>query len=348
MKKPVLLALACSAMASTAFAQTSSVTLFGVADAAVRQVKNGSAGTVKGVTSGANTTSRLGVRGVEQLGGGMSAGFHLESGVELDTGSANASKFWNRRSTVSLMGEFGEIRLGRDTTPTYNNALNDEFGIVGVGSRGVFVYGSSAVLGSGATTAQRTDNGVSYFLPKNLGGWFGQVHVAAGEGVVGNKYTGGRLGFENNTFLVGGAIGQTDVGSTQPKFKNYNLLFNYKSPWGTLHTLVDVKKWGPRKAQELSIGATVPVTQAGSFRVGYTTVNRSGGPVGSGYADADDSTRVALGYVHEMSKRTALYGTYANISNKGAARSSVLYTTPTGMRGGESSSGLEVGMRHSF
>ena len=64
MKKPVLLALACSAMASTAFAQTSSVTLFGVADAAVRQVKNGSAGTVKGVTSGANTTSRLGVRGV--------------------------------------------------------------------------------------------------------------------------------------------------------------------------------------------------------------------------------------------------------------------------------------------
>ncbi|TNY03210.1 porin, partial [Escherichia coli] len=52
MKKPVLLALACSAMASTAFAQTSSVTLFGVADAAVRQVKNGSAGTVKGVTSG--------------------------------------------------------------------------------------------------------------------------------------------------------------------------------------------------------------------------------------------------------------------------------------------------------
>ncbi len=41
-------------------------------------------------------------------------------------------------------------------------------------------------------------------------------------------------------------------------------------------------------------------------------------------------------------------GTYAKISNKGAARSSVLYTTPTGMRGGESSSGMEVGVRHSF
>ena len=347
MNKPALLALACSAIASSAFAQTSSVTLYGVADAAVRQVKNGSSGNVKGVASGSNTTSRLGVRGVEQLGAGLSAGFHLESGIELDTGSSNASKFWNRRSTISLMGDFGEIRLGRDTTPTYNNALNDEFGIVGVGSRGVFVYGSSGALGSGATTTQRTDNGVSYFLPKNLGGWFGQAHVAAGEGVVGNKYTGGRLGFENQMFLVGGAIGQTDVGSSQPKFKNYNLLFNYKSPWGTLHTLFDVKKWGQRKSQELSVGATIPMG-AGSIRLGYTNADRSGGAVGSGYADADDSTRVAIGYVHDLSKRTALYGTYANISNKGAARSSVLYTTPTGMRGGESSSGLEVGMRHSF
>lgn len=348
MNKQVLLALACSAVASAASAQTSSVTLYGVADAAVRQVKNGSAGTVKGVASGANTTSRLGVRGVEQLGGGLSAGFNLESGIELDTGSTNASRFWSRRSTVSLMGDFGEIRLGRDTTPTYNNALNDEFGIVGVGSRGVFVYGSSAALGSGATTTQRSDNGVSYFLPRNLGGWFGQAHVAAGEGVVGNKYTGGRLGFENNMFLVGGAIGQTDVGSSQPKFKNYNLLFNYKSPWGTLHTLFDVKKWGQRKSQELSVGATIPVQPSGSIRLGYTNADRSGGAAGSGFADADDSTRLSVGYVHELSKRTALYGTYANISNKGAARSSVLYTTPTGMRGGESSSGLELGVRHSF
>lgn len=49
-----------------------------------------------------------------------------------------------------------------------------------------------------------------------------------------------------------------------PKFKNYNLLFNYKSSWGTLHTLYDVKKWGQRKSQELSVGATIPVRAAGS------------------------------------------------------------------------------------
>ncbi|WP_297379830.1 porin [Roseateles chitinivorans] len=348
MKKPVLLALACSAVAGSAFAQTSSVTLFGVADVAVRQVKNGSAGTVKGVTSGGNTTGRLGVRGVEELGGGLSAGFHLESGIDYDTGTANAGKFWNRRSTISLMGEFGEVRLGRDTTPTYNNALNDEFGIVGVGSRGIFVYGSGANLGSGATTIQRSDNGVSYFLPKNLGGVFGQFHVAAGEGnTVGNKYYGGRVGYEDKQFLVGGAYGSTDVGANVSKFKNYNLLFNYKSPWGTLHTLFDVKKWGERKSTEISVGATIPVT-VGQIRVGYTNANRSGGAVGSGFADGDDSTRLALGYVYDFSKRTAVYGTVARVTNKGAARSSVLYTTPTGMLGGQNSSGAEVGLRHNF
>ncbi|OWQ92246.1 porin [Roseateles aquatilis] len=348
MKKPVLLALACGAVAGSAFAQTSTVTLFGVADVAVRQVKNGNAGTVKGVTSGGNTTSRLGVRGVEDLGGGMSAGFHLESGIELDAGTANASKFWNRRSTVSLIGSFGEVRLGRDSTPTYNNAVNDEFGIVGVGSRGIFVYGSGSNLGSGANTLQRTDNGVSYFLPKNLGGAFGQLHVAAGEGnTVGNKYYGGRVGYEDKQFLVGGAYGTTDVGGTQGKFKNYNLLFNYKSPWGTLHTLFDVKKWGARKSTEISVGATIPVT-VGQIRVGYTNADRSGGAVGSGYANGDDSTRLALGYVYDFSKRTAVYGTVARIGNKGAARSSVLYTTPAGMLGGQNSTGAEVGLRHNF
>lgn len=346
MKKPALLALAIGAIAGNVAAQTSSVTLFGVADVAVRQVKNGSAGNVSQVASGSNSSSRLGVRGVEDLGGGLSAGFHLESGVEFDTGTVNASKFWNRRSTLSLMGPFGEIRLGRDSTPTYNNAQSDEFGIVGIGARGVFVYGSGSNLGSGATTQQRTDNGVSYFLPK-MGGVFGQFHVAAGEGTVGNKYYGGRVGYEDKAILVGGAYGQTDVGAGQSKFKNYNLLFNYKFAFGTLHTLVDVKKWGVRKSQEISLGATIPVA-VGTVKLGYTSADRSGGPVGSGYANGDDSTRLAVGYVYDFSKRTAVYTTYAQINNKGAARSSVLYTTPAAMRPGENSSGLEMGLRHSF
>ena len=86
----------------------------------------------------------------------------------------------------------------------------------------------------------------------------------------------------------------------------------------------------------------------GALKVGYTRADRSGGPAGSGFSDADDSTRLGVGYVYDLSKRTAMYTTYGQVTNKGAARSSVLYTPPAAMLGGEKSSGLEFGIRHTF
>ncbi|MBL8346330.1 MAG: porin [Rubrivivax sp.] len=345
MKKSLPAFAALVAISSAAYAQ-SSVTLFGVVDAAARQVKNGSAGSVKQLASGSNTTSRFGLRGVEDLGGGLRAGFHLESQVNLDTGTADTTKFWGRRATVSLAGGFGELRLGRDYTPTAYNTFTDEFGIVGVGSRGIFSYGSGSNLGSPATTVLRADNSVGYFLP-SAGGLYGHLQVAAGEGVVGNKYIGGRIGYGGGPVNVGFAYGKTEVGGTAPDFKNYNLMFNYKLGAATLYTLYDVKDWSPRKTQDLSVGVGI-VVGVGEIRAGYTRADRSGGPAGSGFADADDSTRLGVGYVHNLSKRTAMYTTYGRVTNKGAARSSVLYAPPTGMLGGQASSGFEAGVRHVF
>jgi predicted porin len=244
------------------------------------------------------------------------------------------------------MGNFGEVRMGRDYTPTAYNTFADEFGIVGVGSRGIFSYGAGSNLGSPATTVLRADNSVGYFLP-SMGGLYGHLQMAAGEGVNGNKYVGGRLGYEAGPINVGFAYGKTETGATTPDFKNYNIQFNYKLGFATLHTLYDVKEWNPRKTKDLSIGATVPVGP-GALKVGYTRADRSGGPAGSGFSDADDSTRLGVGYVYDLSKRTAMYTTYGQVSNKGAARSSVLYTPPAAMLGGEKSSGLEFGVRHTF
>ena len=167
MKKSLFTLAALSAFAAGAYAQ-SSVTLFGIADAAVRQVKNGSAGSQKQLASGSNATSRWGLRGVEDLGGGLKAGFHLESQINFDTGTADANKFWGRRATVSLMGNFGEVRMGRDYTPTAYNTFADEFGIVGVGSRGIFSYGAGSNLGSTATTVLRAGVMVERSVPEGL------------------------------------------------------------------------------------------------------------------------------------------------------------------------------------
>lgn len=344
MKKSILALAALASLATIASAQ-SSVTLFGVVDVAARQVKNGSAGSLAQLASGSNATSRFGMRGVEDLGGGLRAGFHLESGISVDTGTTDA-KFWGRRATVSLIGGFGEVRMGRDYTPTAYNTFADEFGIVGVGSRGIFSYGSGSTLGSTATTVLRADNTVGYFLPA-MGGVYGHLQLAAGEGVIGNKYMGGRVGYAAGPVNVAFAYGKTETGVTTPDFKNYNLMFNYKLGPAMLYTLYDVKQWSPRQTKDLSVGATMPVG-LGEVRLGYTRADRSGGAAGSGFANADDSTRLGIGYVHNLSKRSVLYTTYGQVTNKGAARSSVLYAPPAGMLGGQKSSGLEFGVRHTF
>jgi hypothetical protein len=98
-------ALALSLQAGMVQAQTSSVTLSGVADAALRWVVNDGLFTVRSVVSGSNSTSRLAFRGVADLGGGLWAGFHLEHGIVLDTGSpASSTMFFDRRSTFGSGG----------------------------------------------------------------------------------------------------------------------------------------------------------------------------------------------------------------------------------------------------
>src|SRR4051794_28128398 len=116
MKKIATLAVF-AAVSASASAQ-SNVTLFGVLDVNARYVKNDDL-KLKSLAGNGLNTSRLGVRGTEDLGDGLKAGFWLETGLNVDTGTqSDSTRFWNRRATVSLLGNFGEVRLGRDFTPT--------------------------------------------------------------------------------------------------------------------------------------------------------------------------------------------------------------------------------------
>ena len=122
MKKSLLALAVLGTFAGVASAQ-SSVTLFGIVDVGLRNVKNGSNADLWTQSTDGLNSSRLGFRGVEDLGGGMSAGFWLEAGLAADSGAmggsnglaaptSGAANIFNRRSTVSLMGNWGEIRLG--------------------------------------------------------------------------------------------------------------------------------------------------------------------------------------------------------------------------------------------
>ena len=127
--KKTLIALAAVAATGAAFAQ-SSVTLYGVADAGI--VKTNKAGlgyTNDKLQLSTNNTlnngnSRLGVRGVEDLGGGLKASFNFEQGLSLDNGAAGtfSGGAFGRAAYMALAGGFGEVSMGRRLNPAFSSA----------------------------------------------------------------------------------------------------------------------------------------------------------------------------------------------------------------------------------
>lgn len=111
MKKSLLALAALTACCGVAMAQ-SSVTLAGKANIGFAKVEGGKANMANGVDG---SSSRVIIRGVEDLGGGLSAKFHFEHGLSPDTGAADAV-FWQRQAWAALAGGFGEVRLGRQYT----------------------------------------------------------------------------------------------------------------------------------------------------------------------------------------------------------------------------------------
>jgi predicted porin len=349
MKKSLFALAALTAFAGVASAQ-SSVTLFGVVDANVRNVKN-SSGSLKSLSTDGMGSSRLGFRGVEDIGGGLRASFWLEGSLQADNGNA-AGQNWQRRSTVSLTGGFGEIRLGRDYTPDFwNHTIFDPFGTNGVGSS-VNLFNASAAGGAtGATTIVRANNSVGYFLPGGLGGMYGQVMVAAGEGATGNKHMGFRFGYAAGPVNVALAYGKTDVGSASATdWKRINLGASYNLGFMTLmgqYITADVTGGTSNGTETVNylIGANVNAGAQGTFKVSYV---KSDGDGPSTSLNARDATQLAFGYQHALSKRSSVYAHYSRISNKTGASYTASSGGPAGHAAGKGSTGYEFGVNHTF
>ena len=336
MNSKVWAAVALVATAAGAQAQ-SSVTIFGLVDANARSVTtNGT--TVRQLGTDGNNFSRLGFKVEEDLGGGLRAGAWLESALNADTGTINVSgKFWHRRSTVSLYGPYGELRIGRDLDATFwNRSIFDPFGATGVGSQ----FNLVSALGSGAATLLRADNAISYYTPSGLGGFYGQLEVAAGEGVAGNSYKGARIGYQQGPLNVAVAYSTTGT-ATADDFKVMNIGTSYNFGVATAMALTHVAKYAAKKQTNWQVGLSVPVFDVGELKASYQRADASGAGT-----DANDARQFAVGYVYNLSKRTALYGTYAAINNGGAA--AFVVGTPPAAAAGKASKGYEFGVRHAF
>jgi predicted porin len=355
MKKSLIALAVAAAVPALAQAQTN-VTMFGIADAAVQySAGKGNGNNLKLVNSGLNS-SRFGVRGVEDLGGGLQAGFWLEAGANTDdgafgntntnnqTGGANTSGAlqFNRRSTVSLMGGFGELRLGRDYTPSFwNHTVYDAFGTNGVGS-GLNVQ--SPLM----TTTVRASNSIGYFLPSGMP-VFGQVMVALGEngstaGATKNdgRYFGARVGASFGPAQVAVAYGQ-EKNSGNLKRSDANIGAKFAMGAVTLMGLVDASEVvGGDKRQYVNVGMNWAV---GAGTVKASVVAGSSKPAAGG-AKTSDALQLSAGYQHDLSKRTAVYGTASVLDNRKAFANRTNARAVT--TAGGNAMALEVGLRHSF
>jgi predicted porin len=385
--KKSLIALAVMATAGAASAQ-SSVTLFGIVDATLAHGSANGAGDASKtqLTNSGYNSSRLGFRGTEDLGGGMSASFWLEGSLGNDDGSAGqripvgnqaglnggitadgAGLVFNRRSTVSLAGNWGEVRLGRDYTPTFwNLTIFDPFGTNGVGTT-MTLNGPSTGLVSPAATGTfvpvgsrnvivRASNDIGYFLPANLGGIYGQVNYWMGEnnhnGAVtekdGNGF-GARVGYGSGPFNVAIAYAKTKYGITAPGVGGDYKTWNIGGQWdfGMAKLMAQFARDKKDSTVDISgrgwlIGTLVPVG-AGEIRASYSTYKLDNGP------GADPRTnQIALGYVHNLSKRTALYATVAQARNKDGASFTLNGATVAAGAANFRTTGYDLGIRHSF
>ena len=369
--KKSLIALAVLAASGAAMAQ-SSVTLFGVVDATIRYVDSQNTGGNWSLANSGYNSSRLGFRGTEDLGGGLKASFWLEAGVNNDNGTGSASNTnnqiggstgtgtqgltFNRRSTVSLSGNWGEVRLGRDYVPYFwNTTIFDPFGTNGVGAVSNFTLaGMQLISGGGLNTGAagvRASNSVGYFMP-NLSGFYGQAMLAFGEnqekvaGVTNpNKSNGNvgsvRVGYANGPVDIAVGWGQTTFAPSQQYFvTNIGASWNFgvaKAMFLWNQEAADTVTNTTLRSNVYMLGATMPLG-AGELKGSYTWGNSTN--------DGLEGSQIAIGYVYNLSKRTALYTTYSYINNDGK-------TAPYTMAGyiplkDKSIWGLDFGVTHRF
>jgi predicted porin len=351
MKK--LAPIAAAILACGAAHAQSSVTVFGLLDVSVARF-SGDGPSLSGVMTDGYQSSRLGFRGTEDLGGGLAASFWLEAALNPNNGSGGTTNTNNqstggtgsggltfgRRSTVSLSGKsWGELRVGRDYTPGFWNLSNfHPFGTNGVGSAGILFY---PVQGGARVTNVRASNSVGYFLPR-LGGFYGQAMYAFGNTSSAatnpddGRLFGARVGYASGPVDV--AVGYSKTKLTPVgDFTQFNVGATYDFHVVKLFALWGENKVGVTKTKPWNVGVHVPYG-AGVFRVAYGQVKTTG--------VANDASQWTLGYVHNLSKRTALYTNYSQIDNKGTG-TTYNVGSPVTLPGGKSK-GWEVGVRHAF
>ena len=298
----------------------SSVSIYGLMDMSAGQFQTAGAAKVWRAQSGNMTTSFLGFKGAEDLGGGVKAVLAFEHFLRLDDGNAgrfNGDAFWARSAYVGLQGSFGTSKLGRNTTPLFVstlifNAFGDSFGF-SPSIRQLFTPATGAgMLPFFGDTGW--NNSMSYSSP-NFNGLSMNLVANLGEGATGA--TGKNIGA--NVLYFAGPLAAT-VAAQQVQNGAFGVPAGWKSQdtlqLGASYDLTLVKLFGQytvartkaalnTETRIYGLGAAVPIG-AGKVLLQYGNATAE-----YGTTEVVNKT-VSLGYDYNLSKNTDVYGVLIN------------------------------------
>lgn len=361
--KKSLITLAVLAAATNVASAQSSVTIYGLVDAGVVSEHGGKNGSVQKIGSGVGSYSRLGFKGNEDLGNGLSAVFVLEAGFKVDDGTQDtAGSLFQRQAYVGLKSkDLGTLTLGRQYTPYYLtiSTVADPFA--------VGYAGSAKNLLPTAGSLTRTPNTINYTSP-SLAGFTGEAAYSTGEQADDNlagRQWGAAVAYKNGPLNVRAAyntrnqdvaptLSPVNGGSGTGNSKNSIIAANYD--FGVVKAFAsfgankgNVSSPYPTGAAYTTV-AVLPSADSRDYLIGATVPLGNGSLMASGIHKDDresfnrDANQFAIGYSYNLSQRTSAYVAAAKIKNKNGAS----YTVGNNTDAGTGDRAYNIGVRHSF
>ncbi|NMM25906.1 MAG: porin [Glaciimonas sp.] len=319
MKKSLIALAVLASVAGVAQAQ-SAVTIYGKLDLGITKLTGDT--TALGLNNGAqmqaNHASRIGFKGAEDLGGGLSAIFQVENRFNADTGTQAGNSLFSGPVFVGLAGGFGTVKMGRNWST-----------IDSVSTAAIDPFEGDGIAGLNVVTRARINNTVTYYTPE-MSGFGGQAQYIMGEkpagaiasGTDNDGYAVG-VNYNNGPIYLGAGYGveeNTDKSNIWAVSGSYafgpaKIALGYDQRENK--AIGGIRTPGLPKAKNWVVAGTYEVG-AGLIKAAYNrtkdgadnTLNGVPGPVFIG-GTFDKIEKLSIGYQHNLSKRTSLYADVA-------------------------------------
>ena len=354
--KKSLIALAALATVATAAQAQSSVTIYGVMDMGYGSVSGVGAGDkrVSGIQNGGLSTSRIGFKGTEDLGGGLSAGFTLETEILGDTGTHGAAPatdaLFQRGAFVTLESKsLGSISLGRQNYDEYATSVGfDPFSGNNIGGWVAQAQYGAARFSNGITVKTASFNGFGLTYQHV----FGEV---AGDTSKGQSYSIG-ANYASGPFAAAVISSRFNNADGNKSGENTFVYAKYNAGVAEVRTgtsnLKSFNATGEKTRDQdgYFVGAIVPVNAKINVMGIYAWYKDFGG-----VNNNRDPKGYALGGTYALSKRTTLYAIAAKSSQDNDSALNVVSTSkwgsaanPTAPGANNDQNAYTVGIRHTF